>query len=562
MKRPWQCLLIAFVVVPVQTSSSGQGTTPLPTETTQRIDAIFATWDKTNSPGCAIGASQNGKVVYTRGFGMSNLEYDVPITPDSIFSIGSISKQFTAFSIALLASQGKLSLDDDVRRYLPQVPGYGQRITIRHLLTHTSGLRDAWDLLFLVGWRSGDVITQDDVLRMVARQKAPDFAPGSEYFYNNAGYVLLAEIVKVVSGQSQRAFAETQIFGPLGMRDTSINEDRTMIVRNRAAGYRPKIGSGWTNWFPVTEVLGADGVFTTVGDLLKWEENFVDARVGGRGLLDEMATSGRLNDGSTTSYGFGLQVDTYRGVRTFGHGGTAGGYVANVVRFPDQHLAIAALCNLRTINPRNLTRRVADILLGSGVLAPPPAPAPSVSVGEAELAALPGTYWNPIVGLRRFVVQDGRLMMDGVGLLTPIGGGRFRGAPNELLFPPARVGAPQELHILMPARTVVLSLVTAPSYSATDLKAFTGEYRSDELDASFTITALPEGHLAVVRRRSDPIPLTALKADTFFSEFSDGAGTVTFARAPSGDVTGFVITGGTPRRVVFTRSGPTSLAGK
>lgn len=381
-----------IVVLGLEAYSWAQGVRPITNETTRRIDAVFAAWDSPRSPGCVVGVSQNGNLAYSRGYGMSNLEHDVPLMRDSILSIGSISKQFTAFSIALLASQGKLSFDDDVRRYWPELPDYGQKITIRHLLAHTSGLRDAWDLLFLVGGRSGDVITQDDVLSLAARQKSPDFVPGAEYFYNNAGYVMLAEIVKRVSGQSQRDFAETRIFGPLGMRDTSINDIRTMIVPRRAAGYQPGPGGGWRNWFPVTEIVGTDGVVTTVGDLLMWEQNFEDARVGGRALVDEMQTLGRLNDGTSTGYGFGLEVGTYRGVRAVGHGGTAGGYVANVVRFPDQHVAIAVLCNLKgNINPRALTRRVADIVLESGVLTPPAQPAPAVSVGDADLAALAGT---------------------------------------------------------------------------------------------------------------------------------------------------------------------------
>jgi CubicO group peptidase (beta-lactamase class C family) len=545
--------LALILALCIQTHSWAQNATVVTADTAKRIDGMFAAWDNRQSPGCALGVTLNGNLVYSRGYGMASLEDDVPITPDSIFNIGSISKQFTAFSVALLASEGKLSLDDDVRRYFPLLPGGTPKITVRHLLTHTSGLRDAWDLVFLRGVRAGEVITQRDVLSMVSRQQAPDFVAGTEYFYNNAGYIVLAEIVKIVSGKSQREFAEAHLFGPLGMRRTSIQDDRTTIVRSLATGHRPKAGGGWTKWFPMAEVLGADGVMTNVGDLLKWEENFVDAGVGGRALVDEMQTSGRLNTGTLTGYGFGLEVGTYRGARAIGHGGTAGGYASNVVRFPDQHLAVAALCNLRSINPRALTRGVADIFLGSGALAPPVPVAPSMAVAEAELAALTGTYWNPLVGIRRFFMQDGRLTADGTGPLTPLGSGRFRALANELLFPPPRGGTPQELHTLAPTETVVFSRVTAPSYSPSQLSAYVGEYRSDELEATFKIIARSDGDLVAVRDRTDPKQLTPLRRDAFFSDFSDGAGTLTFARATSGEVTGFVITGRTPRGLAFTR---------
>lgn len=335
MNRPLRLLVSAFVVViGLQARSSGQDAAPLTAETARRIDALFAPWDNTRSPGCALGVSRNGNLEYARGYGMSNLEYDIPITSDSIFHIGSISKEFTAFAIALLASDGKLSLDDDVRRYVPEVPDYGKRITIRHLLTHTSGLRDAWDLIDLAAVVS---ITKDeDVLSMVARQKSPDSEPGAEYLYNNAGYVLLAAIVKRVSGRSFPAFAKARILEPLGMHDTRVLDDHTMLVRRRTSAYRPRPGGGWRISLPVLDAVGPDGVATTVGDLLKFEENFVNARVGGRGLVSEMQTLGRLNDGLTVGYGFGIEVGTYRGMRTFGHGGTASGYIANVVRFPDQ----------------------------------------------------------------------------------------------------------------------------------------------------------------------------------------------------------------------------------
>jgi len=572
MKGQFQSFMpVCIFVLALQAQSSAQGPAPITAETARRIDSVFAAWDTTRSPGCALGVSQNGNQVYLRGYGMSNLEYDVPISPDSIFNIGSVSKQFTAFSIALLASDGKLSLDDDVRRYLPEVPEFGQKITLRHLLTHTSGLRDVGALLGLAGWRVSDgnpgatfvasrlhePVTVADVLRMTARQKSLDFMPGAEFLYNNTGYKLLAVIVERVSAQTFREFAEARIFRPLNMHDTQVLDDPGTIVRRRASAYQPLPG-GWRIHVPATWTVGSSGVYSTVGDLLTWEENFVDARGRERAVLDEMQTPSRLNDGTPTGYGFGIGSRTHRGFGAIGHGGDDQGYLSEVVRFPDQRLAIAVLCNASTIYPRPLADRVAEIVLGLDALAPVAPRAPVVAVGEAEIAALAGTYLNPITEVvRRFVIKDGQLIGPG-GPLTPLGGGRFRVGelPDHVLFPPASAGAPQEFHILAPARTIRFSRVTVPSHSLMDLKAYAGEYRSDELDVTYTLVVMPGGELAVLRDKVDAVSLTTVTLDKFSGQ-SLGS-TVTFVRAPSGDVTGFTIAGDTPRRLSFTRV-PTDL---
>lgn len=576
-----QLFLLTFALVPgFHSQAWAQRALPITAEKALQIDGVFAPWDNTHSPGCALGVSQNGTPVYTRGYGMSNLEYDVPITPNSVFDVASVSKQFTAFAIALLASEGKLSLDDDVRRYLPELPDYGRQITIRHLLTHTSGLRNTGDLFDLAGWRVSqrnsssasaasplqEPVTEDDVLRMAVRQKSLDFVPGSEFFYNNSGYTLLGVIVTRVSGRSLSEFAAARIFGPLGMRDTHFRDDPNIVVPRRASAYRPRPGGGWWTSIPLSTTVGPWGLETTVGDLLKWQQNFVDARVGGRAVSDEMQTPGRLNDRRSTGYGFGLFMGIDGQMRRVGHGGGDFGYKAELVayhsiRHPGKHLAIAILCNGRTIDPQRLARLVADIVLGTGVLtplAPIAALAPAVSVGEAELAALAGMYWDPIGGgVLRLVMKDGKLMPEGASEpFVPLGGGRFRVGerPIERLFPPPRVGEPQELHIPMaaPARSVVFSRVRPPSYSAADLNGYAGKYHSDELDATYTILVMPEGGLTVRRDKVDPVLLTPITLDAFHGR-SLGS-TVVFVRGVSGDVTGLlIISGGTPRRLTFTK---------
>lgn len=575
---------ILTVVLGSQSQAWAQGAVPITAERAQRIDAVFAPWDNTRSPGCALGVSQNGTLVYSRGYGMSHLEHDVPITPASIFDVASIAKQFTAFSVGLLATEGRLSFDDDIRRYLPELPDYGQRITIRHLLSHTSGLRNTGDLFDLAGWRVSqrnnsstsaasplqEPVTENDVLRMAARQRSLDFVPGAEYRYNNSAYTLLAVIVKRVSGQSLREFAEARIFGPLGMRDTQFRDDPNTILRRRTSAYRPRPGGGWWISVPVSTTVGPWGLETTVLDLLKWERNFVDAHVGGRALLDEMQTSGQLNDGTSTGYGFGLQLGIDGQMRRVGHGGGDFGYKAQLVQYysirdPGQYLAIATLCNGRTIDAQTLTRGVAEILLGSEALAPTvaavaPLP-PAVSIGEAELAALAGTYWDPTSRVVvRLVINDGKLMHEGSSqAFVPLGGGRFRVGERERLFPPPRAGDPQQLHMPVPppARPVVFSRVMAPSYSAAELEAYAGQYRSDELDATYTIAVTPERGLAVLREKVEPAPLTAVTLDTFYGYGQSLGSSVTFIRAPSGEVSGFTMTlsyaGETRRSLTFAR---------
>jgi len=530
----------------------GQGAPPVTAETAQRIDAVFATWNNTHSPGCVLGVSRNGNVVYTRGYGMSNLEYDVAITPDSIFQVGSIAKQFTAFAIALLASDGKLSLDDDIHRYLPELPEYGEPVTIRQLLAHTAGFPDFGFLLRRAGWRFADITTEDDVLEILARHKSLNFRPGSEFLYSNTGYTLLAIIVRRVSGQSHREFAETRIFAPLGMRDTHIQEDHRTIVRRRTSAYEPRPGGGLRINIPNWDISGATNLLTTANDLLKWEQNLVDGRVGGKALVDAMQVSGHLNDGSATAYGFGLLIEPYRGVRTINHSGGDAGYRAEVVRFLDHDLAIATLCNLGTINPRLLNRKVAEIVLGPRVFA---SLAPTVPITHAEMEKLVGTYWNATTqDVWRILIMDGKLMTGASpDALVALGDSRFRLGEQsiELKFSVSMTGSTLEVRgappMLQPA---TFARVTAPTYSDADLQAYAGEYRNDDLAATLTIAVTPGQHLSLSRRKFEPLTLDAVKLDVFTTRV---LGTVTFVREASGKVIGLTNSDGQTRGVSFTR---------
>jgi len=337
------------------------------------IDKVFSTWDRRDSPGCALAVYKDGKILYERGYGMADLEHDVPISPETVFYAGSVSKQFTAFAAALAIRQGHLALEDSIRTYLPELPDYASSITVRHLIHHTSGLRDFYTLLSIAGRRQDSLFDNPAVLRIAARQKNLNFSPGDDYLYSNTGYALLAIVIGRAAKMSFGTFADANMFKPLGMTGTHFGDDQSRLVRNRAYGYSRSAEGELRLDTPAGERVGAGGLLTNVRDLLRWDENFYDGRVGGRALLEQVQTPGLLNAGKPLTYAWGLEIGSYRGQRIVEHGGSLGGYRAHLVRFPEQHLSVASLCNLASIAPGNLARQVADMVLGDRFKEPRPA---------------------------------------------------------------------------------------------------------------------------------------------------------------------------------------------
>jgi CubicO group peptidase (beta-lactamase class C family) len=331
---------------------------------TAAVDEVFSDLAKAGSPGCALGVYRDGKIVYSKGYGLANLEENVAITPQSVFDIGSTSKQFTAASILLLEKQGKLSINDDIRKYLPEIPDYGQKITILNLLNHTSGLRDYLTLMELAGINIDGVTTDEDALQLIVRQKALNFAPGSDWLYSNTGYFLLSVIVKRVSGKTLREFAAENIFAPLEMNHTQYRDDHTSLITNRAMAYDAKEkGGGYRLDVSYFEQTGDGAVHTSVEDLQKWDENFYSGQIGGKDFLTEIQEVGKLNNGKLLLYAKGLHIEDYRGLRTVSHGGSWGGYRAELLRFPEQHFSVACLCNLGSAGPSKRAHQVADVFL-------------------------------------------------------------------------------------------------------------------------------------------------------------------------------------------------------
>ena len=540
-------LLLALALV------QAPGSQGLPDSTRIALNRVFAGWTSTTGPGCAAGVSRNGETVFQNAYGMANLEHDVPITPASIFHVASVSKQFTAMAILLLQADGKLSLGDDIRKHLPEIPDYGHQITIRHLLTHTSGLRDQWDLLIMArgGRFEEDRITEGDVLEIVARQKGLNFVPGAEYLYSNTGYTLAGTIVRRVSGKSLRAFAEERIFRPLGMADTHFHDDYTMVVPGRAAGYAPAGAGAWRVSLPNYDTYGATSLFTTVGDLLRWEHNKLAPKVGTPEILGEMAGSAVLANGDTSGYGLGLGVGYYRGARVVSHGGADAGYRTWSGLLPEHNLALTVLCNAASANPGALVNGMIDVLL-AGKLAAAPAPIRAIVTLTAEqLARYAGVYEHPLTGQPQVVT----LRRDTLIL------GRYQGAPlrprTETMFRAGQTeyefladGSMKQSFLSWPPRTAVVYRKVAPApstLSRTELAPYTGSFSSPELGVTYDVTVVNDTLLSLTTRWGVERRVRLEHGDVFVGDYL-----LQFTRK-RGKIDGLLMSTGRVRRVRFER---------
>jgi len=331
----------------------------------QAIDSLFIDWNKPDVPGCALGIINDGKLIYSKGYGIGDLEHDIELTPTSVFYIGSVSKQFVTFSILLLEEQGKLSLDDRIQKFLPDFPEYQSPLTIRHFIHHTSGVRDFLALMYLKGRDYLDNTDVDEVYDLIKRQKELNFTPGDKYLYSNSCYFMLAMIVEKASGQSLRMFAQEHIFGPLGMKNSLFYDDNTDLIKNRVFSYMKSGEDGFDNLIMRFDLVGSGGVYTNVEDLLLWDQNFYNNKLGngGQEIIQKMHEEGLLNNGESCGYAFGLNNGTYKGLKTVSHGGSLAGYRAQLMRFPEEKFSVIVLANRGDANPTAKSFQVADIFL-------------------------------------------------------------------------------------------------------------------------------------------------------------------------------------------------------
>lgn len=358
------------------------------------IDEIFADLDRTTSPDCALGVIENGLLTYAKGYGMASLEHGMPIDEHTVFYLGSVSKQFVAAAVAMAAREGYLSLEDGLREWFPELPAYAETITVKHLIHHTSGLRDYLGLMALSGIPFESVVSPGWVLDLIARQEALNFEPGEEYLYSNSGYFLLAQLVKRATGRSLRAYTREKLFEPLGMRHTHFHDDRDEVVPDRALAYSAGDQGFIVNWSPAFDQVGSGGLLSTVTDLVEWDRSYYDARLGGD-FWDELQVRGRLNGGDELDYAFGLRIDEYEGHRRVQHGGAMFGYRAQLSRFPDEKLTVAALCNLASADPGARVSHVVDLILGKDETSPrerPSAAPEPIALSSAEIERVTGEY--------------------------------------------------------------------------------------------------------------------------------------------------------------------------
>ncbi|GEM_PF-142142 len=516
-----------------------------------QVDRLFAAWDRPDSPGCAVGIIQNGRLIYQRGYGMANLEHDAPISSRTAFRIASTSKQFTALCVALLAEQGRLSLDDDVRRYAPELPVYEAPITIRHLMHHTSGLRDYLTLMELASARDEDFYTADEALDLLVRQSGLNFVPGSEYLYSNSGYYLLGLIVQRVSGQSLREFAQTHIFEPLGMTSTHFHDDHTQIVRQRATGYSTQEGGGWRIDETTLDLVGDGGLFTTVEDLFRWDQNWYHNRLGRGGdeLICQAQTPGQLNGGEMLEYGFGLRVSEYRGLRTVSHGGAFVGFRAELLRFPEQRFSVICLANLSAVNPERLARQVADIYLANQF---EERAGPRFRPLSSFLRDRVGVYWSDAT---QTIIE---LSAADDALAADLGGERVTLVPvgeSELLLVDGpldgviRFEGPDAMHLCLEGDWPdTLRPIEVVSPSVEQLAEYVGEYTSPDLQVTYDLTE-SKGRLQVQRWGAPARALRPGFQDLFWVDDV----TLRFTRDEGGRVTGLTLGAGRVRDLYFVR---------
>ncbi len=513
------------------------------------VNKLFKQWDKPSSPGCAVAVMKDGRIVFEHGYGMADLDHNVPITTATVFNVGSIAKQFTGAAILMLAQDGKLSLDDPIRKYLPELPDFGVPITLRQILAHTSGLRDYEILLHIDGWRldSPDLLTNDDIFYILSRQKELNFPPGTDFAYSNTNYMLLAQVVSRLSGQLFPDFAMARLFQPLGMKHTHFRQDHGEVVKNLAYSYIDD-DHVLRLCLPNYDTFGATNLMTTVEDLARWNENFFSGRVGGSRLVQQLQQPNHLNDGTLIDYAPGEFVGTTPGGLKWAQSGTAGdaGYKADALRLPDRHLTTITLCNLGSINPTDLNVHIADLYLGGKFSASlSPVQAESFHPDAAQLGSYVGIYTDAKENYVLKLNQRGDALWAefyfgpnaiGPAQLEPVGEGRFRGlGTDEFNFAHDH----RNLNVQrqgMPS----IQYARVPAYNPTtpELREFEGEYASKELDIPYHVAIKGNG-LVLRALKLTGEPITPITNDLFIGEDRR----VRFTRDADGKVTGFLMSG-------------------
>ncbi|MDT9002316.1 serine hydrolase domain-containing protein [Paucibacter sp. APW11] len=546
--RPFRLAAVASLLV----CASAMAVPTLPLDS-PAIDQVFKAFTA-ETPGCALGLYQEGKLLYAKGYGLADLNHQVPIRPDTVFDIGSTSKQFTALAVLMLQAEGKLSLQDEVSKHLPELKGLKPAITLEQMLHHTAGLRDYNELLMLAGHFGEDVTTADDALQRLAAQRGLNFTPGARFSYSNSGYFLAALIVERVSGQSLDAFLQARVFQPLGMKATHVRSDHNQVVAHRASAYSPTehgFAIDMSNW----DQVGDGAVQTTVQDLALWDGELARPRVVDAKLLQAMQQPGRLNDGQATQYGLGLGVDNYRGLPRIQHSGAWGGYRAMFMRFPAQQLGLALTCNAGQANPLALSQQVVDIVLADQLAKPAELKRPAVADAAPagfEPQRFEGVFFDAensqLLKIKRG--GDGQLKLQrggSGGVLMALSAQAVQtktGITTLTLSDDA-----QSLSVQRRDEAAPRPFKRLPAYQpqAADLAALVGHYRSAELDTQWQIRL--QGQELQMKARNGQSSLTLQGRDLIEGENA----VLTLRRDAKGALQGFVYDSDRSRGIVFER---------
>jgi CubicO group peptidase (beta-lactamase class C family) len=516
----------------------------------EKVDRIFAAYNRAGSPGCAVGVIQDGNFVYRKGYGMGSLELGVPLTSQSTFYMGSVSKQFTAASVVLAAEQGFLSLDDNVRKYIPELPEYGNPITLRQMLHHTSGFRDFLTLFALSGRNIANVHSEAEIIDLVARQKSLNNVPGDEFIYSNTNYYLLGVVVGRATKKSLNEFATENIFKPLGMAHTRYYDNHTVVLPGRVAAYDPgNDGDFLVNWSTEFDTVGAGGLMSNVDDLLLWDRNFYANKLGKGTLLKEFEKRGVLNNGKEISYALGLVVGNYRGLPTVEHNGALYGYRTAILRFPEQRFSVVSLCNLSTASTGSLTHKVADVYLEKHLQTEAGALQSSTYSGGPDASRFAGNYLDARKQVvYSFTASGGNLVAWGAALRR-VGANQFMDLGTGLItFAEDNRGMKATLE-MDGADFFSGQRIEEPKLREADLAAYAGTYRSAELGATYDVS-VKSGKLVLQNGWQPEVTLTPLVEDEFQNE---EIGTFVFRRDGNHSVNGVGVFSGAARNVGFER---------
>ena len=530
----------------------------------QAIDSIFAEWNKPETPGCALGIIQDGKLIYSKGYGIADLEHDLPITPSSVFYIGSTSKQFVTFSILLLEEQGKLNLDDTIQKYLPDFPDYGAPLTIRHFIHHTSGVRDYLTLMYLKGRDYLDNTEVDEVYNLIKSQKELNFTPGDKYLYSNSCYFMLAMIIEKAAGKSLRTFAQEQIFGPLGMKHTLFYDDNSDLIKNRVFSYEKKSDEdGFNNLIMRFDLVGSGGVYSSIEDLYLWDQNFYNNKLGkgGQDIIEKMHVEGLLNNGKSSGYAFALNIGTYKGLKTVSHGGALAGYRAELLRFPNEKFSVIILANRDDANPTRKAYQIADKLLKDKFIDEPKKEEPKSEVQtntdteKFPIEQLAGNY-----ELQAGVIVEINVKNDSLHVLQNWNqvsyniinttGNTYEiqnNASVQFLFSELKDGLTQILTVFQNGNATVCNRKNEFDGTAINLEDYAGNYYCVELETTY-LFFLEEGKLKVKIANYDAQELSSYEIDSFITD----GGMVRFMRSNE-KISGFELDAGRVTNLKFKK---------